>query len=451
MSTTQASIITKRKPLPERQSLTKPEHYHDYNKSIVVDSRYENLANLIVHIEGSNWKVNYYQQVLADDTQVAGHHPTVSPVNQQYIKIEEFILKVDTSLSWQQNNETKSGRVTGSAHVYPPFIPNQGDMFIADVGDGNPAIFKVILSEKLSIFKQASYRIEYELIDYADGHRLVDLDEKVIDRRFFDMDFLEYGQNPVLLESEKKYVLTIRKYYPILAENYFQRYYSERFRCMVLPIEDKFVYDPFLTKAISRWYSSQDYYKLLEMKVPPIDNIPNLKVESLFDMVEDQNDFSFPILFTKVGMANISQFAISGRLPQLSRMGLEYVVYPLDPGYSVNISDKHRKSIYANTTIFPFDDNQYQGNFGNRESRDIPLIPILNLNNSYIFSKHFYSKDSHLLSHLEIQVLRYLKGDHIVKEVLFELIESYPKWSPIQQFYFTPFLLMLMKASLRGL
>lgn len=441
-----ASIITKRTKSPEREKIVKPDIHSEYHKNVLVDSRYENLANLITHIEGSDWKVNYFQQVLNTHSSVAGHNPTKDEIYQQYIKIEDLILKVDTALNWQQANETKSGNVTGSAQVYPPIIPNQGDMFIGDIGDGKAAIFEVIISEKLSLFNQAVFRIEYKLVNYADGNRLEDLENKVIERKFFEKDFNEYGQNPVISKEEKKYINAIRHYYPIITENYFKNYYSTRFRVMTLPIDNVFIYDHFLTRTIQRWYSARDYFKLQELKIPPVDNIKALSSESIFDLIEDKDLYGLPNIFSKVGMISVDTYAVSGRIPQSARIGLDYIIYPLDHPYSVDTRDKYSIDIRLSPEATPKISNQFTDDYS-----DIPLIPEINLGESYIFSKNFYSLETHLLSHIELQTVRYLEGNNIHKEILYKLMETHPKWSNIQKFYLTPILLMLLNASIRGL
>ena len=445
-----ASIVYDRVVEPERKTLTHPDIYSEYYRNTVVDSRYENFANLIVHIEGSNWKVNYYQQVLTETTALDGHHITKDPIYQQYIKIEGLILKVDTALNWQQNNELKSGTTTGTAHVYPPFIPNVGDVFIADSGDGVPSIFQVTVSEKLSMFKQSVYRIEYTLVDYAlpssgGAKRIEDLERKVVDRRFFVMDFLEHGQDPVIYESDKKLYDTIKHYIPIISENYLKCYYSNRFRCMVLPREDMFIYDHFLTKCISRWFSTDDYYKIQEMKILSVENIKALQVESIFDILEDIDSYALDQVFTKVGVISSKRYATSGRLPQTARIGIDYLIYPIDHPYSVDTKDKIQiKYDLAPTPIVDFDYGSFHTTF-----KDIPLLPEIDLNKGYIFSEDFFRQDTPLLSHIELQTLRYLRGDNIIKEVIFELISTWSSWNRIQQFYLTPILIMLMRATIR--
>ena len=441
-----ASIITKRQHLPEREKLTRPEVYSEHHKSIVVDSRGENLSNLITNIEGSNWKVNYFQQVVDDHTALAGHNPNKEGLYQQYIKIINMILKVDTALNWTQNNENKSGYAQGSAYIYPPFVPNVGDMFIADIGDGFAAIFEIIVSEQQSLFKQSVYRVEYQSIDYAEGDRLVDLERKVVDTRYFELDFVKHGQNPVILPSEKKLLDTLKHYYPIIAENYFKKYFSERYACMVLPRDDMMIYDHFLTRAVSRWFTPADYYKLVKLRVLPIENIKAFKAESIFDLIEDHDGYAISSIFSKVGMVSEQAYATHGRIPQIARVGLDYLVYPIDLSYSVDTKDKYQAKLSLSPSPLPafngYTETEYQG---------IKLLPRLDLNNSYIFSPYFYQNERTLLSHLELETCRYLDSNNIIKEIIEAMIADWQNWYPHEQFYYTPILLMLMNASIRDL
>ena len=172
------------------------------HKSVVVDTKYTPLSNLIVHVEGAKWKVDYYKQVLDRDSSLAGHNPTKQAPYQQYHCIHEYILKVSSPLSTTQEDETKAMRVTGSATCYPPLVANVGDMFVADIGDGRSGIFQITNSEKKSIFKESVYEINYALVDYATGDRLNDLNKKVVKDSYFLMDYLEHGQNPLLSNEE---------------------------------------------------------------------------------------------------------------------------------------------------------------------------------------------------------------------------------------------------------
>ena len=443
---TSASIIKHRQKAPERATLTNPEIYSEHHKSIVVDSRYEDISKLLVHLEGSNWKVNYFSQVLDEHTAVTGHSPNKAGLYQQYIKIVGLVLKVDSAMQWSQNNETKQGVVTGSATIYPPTIPNQGDMFVADIGDGHAGIFQITVSEKHSLFKQAAYRVEYVLIDYADDERLVDLESKVLDTRYFELDFMKHGQNPVLLKEDKKLIDTLNHYYPKIASSYFEKYYSTRYHVMILPLSDYVIYDPFLTKCISHWFGVDDYVKLIHLKIPPLDNIKALSSHSIFDVLEDKDEFSLKDAFTRCGMISEKAYATHGRIPQIARIGLSSIVYPVDSRYSVDSRDMYQIRLELAPDALPSSPYPYT----DIEYKDIKLLPRLDLNTSYVFTPEFY-RDDVLHSHLEIEVRKYLNGDMIIKEIVFELVRKWHEYNPLEQFYYTPILLMLIRASIRAI
>ena len=155
------------------------------SKGVVVDTRYESKANLLTHVEGSSWNVNYYSQVLNADNAPIGQQVDRNAIYQQYTFIEMFELKVTQPLTSSQDSTTKEMTLIGTANVYPHVIPNRGDMFIADVGDGRTAIFKVTSCERKSIFKDTCYSIDYILTNYTTKELRADLDNKVIKKYAF--------------------------------------------------------------------------------------------------------------------------------------------------------------------------------------------------------------------------------------------------------------------------
>ena len=149
------------------------------SKGVVVDTRYESKANLLTHVEGAPWNVNYYSQVLNTDNAPIGQQPDRNAIYQQYMFIEMFEIKVTQPLTTSQDPTSKEMTLIGAANVYPHVIPNRGDMFIADVGDGRTAIFKVTNTERKSIFKDTCYAIDYMLINYTTKELRADLDSRL--------------------------------------------------------------------------------------------------------------------------------------------------------------------------------------------------------------------------------------------------------------------------------
>jgi hypothetical protein len=74
--------------------------------------------------------VDYYSQILGENSALNGQMVNRSSVNQSYKKIKNVILRVTSALSQSQSEEDKGMDADGSANMYPGIIPNEGDMFI---------------------------------------------------------------------------------------------------------------------------------------------------------------------------------------------------------------------------------------------------------------------------------------------------------------------------------
>lgn len=440
-----SKILTQRTKAVKPRELVKPEIHTEEHKTTVVDTRYEPLINLVVHVEGYPWRVNYYSQVINGSDSVVGQQPDKSPLYQQYHFIQELLLKVNSPLSQSQDNESKSIQVTGSANVYPPFIPNVGDMFVADIGDGKPAIFEVTSSERKSIFKEATYQIDYLMTGYAKGYRIDDLEDKVVKRSVFVMDFLEHGQNPVVQNETWLLWKDLRDEHVKLAKRYFKRHYSSEYRCMVLPEEDEVVYDPYLTQAIARWYSAKLYPELIHLRLQWIGDIPALAQSSVFDAVSQVDGVLLEDCFTRVAKMSRSMFTREPRLNGFRYSGMDFCICPVDGPYRSDIERDHGFKRSESTAFVVPESELYEVLDG------MPLIHPVDLGVSYIFSEAFYEQDTHHLSHLEAQLLNYLEGRSLDAKKLLHLARSWKTWRPLDQFYLTPFLLTLMKACARSL
>ena len=82
---------------------------------------------------------------------------------------------------------------------------------------------------------------------------------------------------------------------------------------------------------------------------------------------------------------------------------------------------------------------------------NIPLTPTLSLNDSYILSPDFYNQETDNLSHLEIQLMNYFERESLNAKVILKLVFDMKHWTILERFYFTPILLVLIKAAVREL
>ena len=130
------------------------------------DNKIIDAANLLTHVEGSSYTVDYYSQVLTKDSPLAGPMMNRNAIYQQYTRINNLELKVNNPLTYTQDEVTKSIKGVGSATIYAmTVIPNIGDIFIANIANGNIGIFRITTSERKSIFKNTVYTIDYYLLE----------------------------------------------------------------------------------------------------------------------------------------------------------------------------------------------------------------------------------------------------------------------------------------------
>lgn len=437
------AIVTKRPPNPARKEITKPIVVPEDYQSPLVDTRYIPIQNLLTSIDGASWKGDFYQQILGKDNAPLGESPSRDAIYQQYRLIKNMVLKVTDPLSWEQDETTKLGTSTGGAYMYPPFIPNQGDMFVADVGDGNKGIFNITSTTKLSMFKQSVYQIRYTMIAYANEDRMLDLNDKVVDTKYFDLNFLVNGQNPYLDSEGYRNVETIRHYKKILTENYFTRYYSDRFKAMVLPDDGSITYEPYMTKMISSWFSMEDYYKLQGLMVRSVTELPAFESPTIFDVLEEQDKYLLSECVNQVGVIRSHAKYIDRKLPGARLVGFDKILYPVNGAYTIDAGEIDNTGSATQLFTTPLGDNT------TKEYKGIKLINDIDLNQSYIFSQAFYHNEVEGLSHIEILLNEYLEGQYVDKKILIELIKDWKHWGKYEQFYYTPIMLMLMHSVLR--
>ena len=457
-------------PQPVIQQIAKPNY-----SGITIDTKVEPVENLLSHIEGSSWTVLYFSQVLDTDSEAMGQNQTVSGVHQQYRKIKFLELKVSSELQTSQDPQTKQMTHRGAAHVYPFFIPNSGDMFIADVGDGREGIFEIVNVERKSVFKRAVHSIEYRMVDYVNDVRRADLEKKSVQTLVYDRDMLQYGVNALLFEEEYELKKYINRSYKEQLKRYFKAFYSREFSTMAIPGQMPYVYDPFIVKALLACFEVLDAEEIQHIKALNIEDDLALKATSVWDAIRSRDLVTLSDSFTQWGTVETVQFAREPHLNSIRYSGFGTVLYPMDPTVTVDYIrfDNPRAPLVYDLQEAPqqmrggvldllptplkrlsdaFTTNVVANGFV-ATADDLPSLPPLihraMSTGTYIFSNSFYQGDKTMMSQLERQVYTYLEGEKVSPKYIKLLIQDIPNWTAMDRFYFTPVLLMLMQSVIR--
>ena len=202
-----------------------------------------NLA-LLSHVEGSPWVVNnYYSQQLTKDSELSGVQLSLSRVYQSYTCISGLELRVTSPLTQTQDDTTKAILVSGAAAVYGPVIPNEGDHFTADLGQGQIGVFRVTGSVKRSPYKETVWTIEYDLDTTAEDKRL-ELEARTAVTYYWNKSYLLHGKNPLVTTQEWEACKDISGLYQATLRTYLDLVYSREYNIIALPGQgDNVVYD----------------------------------------------------------------------------------------------------------------------------------------------------------------------------------------------------------------
>lgn len=482
------------------------------SRGVVVDTRYEPKSNLITHVEGASWTVNYYSQVLNTDNAPLGQQPDRNPIYQQYMYVERFELRVTSPLTSTQDPDTKEMTLTGTATVYPSLIPNKGDMFIADVGDGRTAIFKVTSCERRSIFKDTAYVIEYILTNYTTSELRADLDNKVVKRFAFRNDFLEYGQSPLIVYSEAEQIRKLEFYFKEIVSVYFKSFFSNEYKTLLVPGQEAPVYDHFLVKAVKMFFNTWDCPEVKYVKLLNLDDDNNMKTPTIWDMLYDLNQGLLNYTAPTYYLVSSRLFNRDPMMEGIYHTGIPYVVYPVvaekDVDYGMRDHTKPQAPISlrhvpprTNLAMFSpeykkqcsycedqngFDDlvqpyetakadptdlnpandgygvgavhNDHQWDFSDILGADlelvIPDIHLVTVDEFYVFARTFYLQQNDNfdpgMSKLECAVCQMLLRKKVDNTLLLYFCETYHSWGALERFYYIPILLMLIRYSLRS-
>lgn len=469
-------------PKPSIVQIAKPEY-----KGVTVDTKMEPVQQLLTHVEGSSWTVNYYSQVLDTDSATQGQGQGTSPLHQQYRLIKGMELKVSTPLSSSQNSETNNMVVTGVATVYPFVVPNVGDMFLADIGAGREGVLEVTDVQRRSVFKQAVHEIEYKLVGYSDSNlepgisRLADLTRKVVQSFQYDKDFIKHGQNPLIFEEEYAHVEYLRRHYRSILDRYFKTFFSKEYSTLLVPGQDNPTYDHFLTKAVLHCFSTWDSPEVRYVKAMNVDEDYSMASTSIWDILLTRDRLSMRDAFLKVGKVYAAEFAADPMVEGVRWTGIHELMYPTDPTLTVDYKTmqpvklvngneiKRGPTRLSMGTLLPEPTplrevvlaaiNGYS--LVNEAGQEVPegglvLPPIIHRacqDNYYVFSKAFYENNRVIAqqSQLELMVHDYIDGKALSYRRLQSFCEDMQQWNTLDRFYFTPVVLILIKAAIRGI
>jgi hypothetical protein len=436
-----------------------------------VDTAYTPRASLLQYVDGSAWEVTYYSQVLGADSEPGPWSIDRSPTDQQYVRIRNMELKVTSALSPTEEQTGRGFDVGGTATVYPTHKPNFGDMFIADIGDGRAGLFAVTEVVRKTYMRDSFAEITYVLVDqvHTKPEILSDLNRKTIKRAVFHREFLQFGQNPILLEGEFDDLTTLKKIYGDLVNFYFKDFFSIEFQTLMIPNQSMAAYDPFVTAAVLDWITPDEVPMITKVKQPVVTANRNTDSYTLWSALARMNDSYLGAAIQQCRLLETGAFRGIPEISSIYYTGIRLVACPKDARTDVdspydcsNASFSTSGSMLAATGLRWKDLMRYlpstnlDGFFhpvgAGEELPELPDIVPVTIDEYYVLSQQFYDigPGKKFASKLEVLTKQALMQEPIDKVTLLSLAKNAMKWPNLERFYYMPILFALMKVATRS-
>lgn len=445
------------KPVLQRPEVIVPD------KPVAVDTKYEPRANLLTHVAGAKWNVIYYRQMKTKAEASESFNVNRPSPYQQYLKIENFELRVTSPLSISPNNEDSTHVVTGTALVYPSIIPDHGDVFVGDVGDGRTALFNVREVTQKSILRDSVYELEYDLVDWLDHDTKKALDDKVVKEGYYERSYLDYSANPILETEQYGHYKKIIKWQERIARHYFDSFYNHEYNTFLVPVKDKVLYDPFLTEFLLKIWDTNMLPDLQHMKIYNRDTKDNRFIRTIWDAIAHNDIYMLAKCKTFFGCIPRQSFPTSHPgLAGLRYSRIDFIYHPVEVinektgelnifgAQSIVLGEMY--SQFATNRTFTLSIKRLPG-LGFVDHTLLENLPVPDAKktesfNTYVLSPAFYERNVAEMSKVERMLWATFNEDPIDVKELLPILEDVINWGEVERFYYIPLLTCLSRAAL---
>lgn len=426
----------------------------NYQHSLL-DTKINPVSGIITHIDGLDWTVDYYSQFLGLDEETENYAPSQLQPYQQYHFIQGYVLKLQGGLNNSTDPDTNAMTITGEALTTPSFKPNIGDAFIADVGDGRLAIFTVTETEKKTYYKQTVYSFSFKLQEFINSQQQINtLNSFVVKRSRYVVDFTNYGQNPILAESEITNYTDALSAYDDLANYWFNAFFEHESGTVLVPDQPCRIYDPYIVRTMMDMVdnSKNPYSRIL--KLPNVDDHNVLHQKTIWDALIQVKSHLLFQAFRAYGLLSRDRFHSYPAYGSVRYSSIDHVLVPITlqsvaaTGY--NYYDPQVPTLYQTMAVGFLTPSCNPTPPTSTTAEDGLDIPKLGDNQVYMFGMDLFN-GTPPQTRFEAIVQDYLDQQTVDLERTLKYVQACFQWGRVEQFYYIPVLLMLLNSGMRRL
>ena len=449
--------IASRKPTSNvRTQPNLPKVQPDSYKSIIVDDKSTPINSLLAYIAGSIWTVDYFSQVVSRDNDLREIDPGQSDILQQYQRTIGLEIRVESTPATSYDSETGLTTVHGSGLLYPFMTPNVSDYFVSDMANSEKAIFRITQVDRKTFNRDSVFAIEYDLVGFVSAQPVIyqSLIDKTIRSYHFSRDRLIDGLQPTIKTEEFQKVVNLKTAYSNLASHYFKSFYDHRYQTLVLPGQSYAIYDSFLLSYLLKIVETTDAPEIRSIRQLPTDGDRFFEQTQFWDMMLNKNYQARTQCNNVMGLVSKLIFNFNTFIHGAMYTNIDYFIYPNNPDLSTSVAGENEYKVLSFETII--DTTPYKGGLTTAISNQYvtatkvyELIKEILTDTTYVLSSDFYNETTNM-SVLEIITKDYMKNSSIDLDMLYALLAQYPNWKRLEQFYYGPILLTLIKEADRA-
>lgn len=450
------ALIDRKATAPKPEPLNIPKVQPEAYKTAVLEENNKPFQSMIAYVEGAPWNVDYYSQVLGKNSELKMIDTSAHAVHQSYSKISNLEIRVTSPLSDSYDNETSTMKTTGTGHIYGGVVPNVEDHFITQTSDREPTIFRVTSVDALSMSRDTVYEVSYMVVGRVEDNKDIfnSLTNKVAKNFEFIKNRINEGNSPLVVKEDYKRLLDLGQAYRDLLNYYMTTFWSKGNRMMLVPGQDKRIYDYNIIEFLFKLVDPTDHNALLDVQRVP--NAPSIFADqiNIFDVLIERSSERLDQCNRKYGFVRSDAGGQNSYICGPSFYDLDYIVYPKEhdettsiPGItSLTLSDYRFKPTVRKGTPFVEPENTRIA----ISNGNVPLIYNVHNEGCYVFSPAFYD-GGYNVSALEILVRDYLTNKTLDLNILNRLLTEYKVMVRLDQFYYIPILILLVKEASRGI
>lgn len=394
---------------------------HEDNQMSILLNKNVPLETIMKYPRGMKWEVDYFLQIRDINDEVGQPDINLSPTIQKYNRINKLILVLQSAIQ-QDTPESLSGE----AIINAGFLPNAGDAFIARVAGGREVIFTIEEVQTRSYNVHRAYYVTFKSFAFGDSspEYVNTLIRKTMREYVYDRNYLLDFSAPVILKQDFKNKLSLKEIFEDMKEYYFDTFLNTEKNVIAVPTTSSVYVDTMLNHFLLKIVNVTEEPKLYRVNFMPLDDTKE-RLFTIWDVIVKRNT----------------------KLLKRAEKNISFIYRP----YSINqIASRNMNYLNINFFASKVDTFRLPTCLKHIElERPTDYQPPIDPDNRrYVLSEHFYKQDFGNLSPIEKALWDWLEGKVVPFDEVQALIDAYPYWDTIDQYYLLPVLFVLIKDSI---